>query len=202
MNAGAGVCAATPCHLSPVGCFLIGPRGSGKTTVAALLAERLGWAWVDADAVLEQRAGRSIRELFAVEGEPGFRAGSGRCCATCASWTTTVIATGGGVVLHPDNRERLRQAGIVVWLTADVDALWQRIAGDAGTVERRPALGVGGRDEVAQVLRGARTAVPRVCSFQRGHRRADAGRGGGGGDGLPRGPTWRKVLSRRAECLP
>jgi shikimate kinase len=69
-----------------------------------------------------------------------------------------VVATGGGVVLRPANRELMRASGLVVWLRADVDTLWQRIAGDAGTAERRPALGVGGRAEVADVV-AAREAL-------------------------------------------
>jgi shikimate kinase len=132
--------------------ILIGPRGSGKTSVAALLAERLGWGWVDADEVLEQRAGSSIREIFASEGEFGFRKREAEVLQELCRLERKVIATGGGAILRADNRDRLRQSGIVIWLTADVDTLWQRICGDAGSAERRPALGVGGREEVASVL--------------------------------------------------
>jgi shikimate kinase len=143
--------------------FLIGPRGSGKTTVAALLAERFGWAWVDADVVLEQRAGRSIREIFRDEGEAGFRAREREVLKELCGLERTVIATGGGVVLHPDNRERIRRAGIVVWLTADAATLWGRIAGDVGSADRRPALGVGGVEEVVQVL-AVREPLYRECA--------------------------------------
>lgn len=143
--------------------FLIGPRGSGKTTVARLLAGRLGWFWVDADAVLEEAAGRSIREVFAVEGEVGFRARESAILAELATREQHVIATGGGVVLRPENRDRLRATGVVVWLSADVETLWHRIAADATTAERRPALGVGGREEVAQVLL-AREPLYRACA--------------------------------------
>ena len=132
--------------------FLVGPRGSGKSTVARLLAERLGRNWVDADALLEQRAGQSIRALFASEGEAGFRAREAALLAELCDWPDHVIATGGGVVLREENRARMRSSGLVVWLTGDADTLWGRIAGDASTTERRPALGVGGRAEVAAVL--------------------------------------------------
>src|SRR5436305_15234067 len=91
--------------------FLIGPRGSGKTTVARLLAERLGWDWVDVDAALEAAAGRSVRDIFAAEGEAGFRAREAAGLAELCRRRRHVIATGGGVVLDPENRQRLREAG-------------------------------------------------------------------------------------------
>jgi shikimate kinase len=132
--------------------FLVGPRGSGKSTVAAVLAGRLGLEWVDADALLEARAGQSIRELFAGEGEAGFRQREAALLAELCAWPDHVVATGGGVVLREDNRARMRGCGRVVWLKADVDTLWARISGDAGTAERRPPLGGGGLAEVADVV--------------------------------------------------
>ncbi len=140
--------------------FLVGLRGSGKSTVAQRLARRLGWRWVDADALLEERAGQSIRALFASEGEAGFRAREAELLAELCGWADHVIATGGGVVLRPANRELMRASGLVVWLHADVDTLWARISADASTAERRPALGVGGRAEVAEVA-AAREALYR-----------------------------------------
>jgi len=148
---------------SPARVFLIGPRGSGKSTVARLLAGRLGWAWLDADSVLEERAGRSVRAVFVGEGEAGFRQREADVLAELAALERHVIATGGGAVLRADNRERLRSAGVVVWLTADADTLWGRIAADACTAERRPALGGGGREEVVEVLR-RREALYRDCA--------------------------------------
>lgn len=144
--------------------FLVGPRGSGKSTVAALLAARLGgWAWADADALLEARAGMTVREIFAAEGEAGFRRREAELLGELCAYDRHVIATGGGVVLREDNRERLRRSGDVVWLSGDVDTLWSRIAGDATTAERRPALGVGGREEVAALL-AVREPLYRACA--------------------------------------
>lgn len=142
--------------------FLTGARGSGKTTVARLLAERLRWPWLDADDVLESRAGRSVRALFAAEGEAGFRAREAEVLAELARLSRHVVATGGGGVLREENRALLRR-GWVVWLTADVDTLWQRLQGDGTTAERRPALTVGGREEVAEVLR-VREPLYRACA--------------------------------------
>lgn len=133
--------------------FLIGYRGTGKSTVARLLAERLGWAWSDADALLETRAGLSVRQIFASEGEAGFRERESLLLAELCGMERLVIATGGGVILRPANRELIRAGGIAVWLTADPSTLWDRLEGDATTAERRPTLTVGGRAEVEQLLR-------------------------------------------------
>ena len=132
--------------------FLVGYRGTGKTTTAQLLAGRLGWDWLDADQVLEARHGKTIKQIFAEEGEAGFRDKEAALLAELCRAQRHVIATGGGIVLRPENRERLKAAGQVVWLTADPATLWQRIAGDATTAERRPNLTVGGLAEVEQLL--------------------------------------------------
>jgi shikimate kinase len=133
--------------------FLIGCRGVGKTSVARLLAEPLGWNWVDADAVLEASYGRSIRALFSEEGEAAFRDMEAQVLEELCCRRRQVIATGGGVVLRAENRERLRASGWVVWLTADAATLWHRVQADATTAERRPNLSGGGPDEVVEVLR-------------------------------------------------
>jgi shikimate kinase len=149
----------SPCHLV----ILIGPRGSGKSTVARLLAGRLGWDWVDADDALERRLGLSIRALFAAEGEAGFRDREAAVLADLCRLRRHVVATGGGVVLREDNRTLLRASGRVVYLTADVETLWQRLQGDGSTAERRPMLTVGGREEIAEVLR-LREPLYRGCA--------------------------------------
>lgn len=145
--------------------FLIGYRGTGKTTVAAQLAERLGWGWVDADHALEVREGRTVRQIFADNGEAGFREKEALLLAELCRGRRRVIATGGGVVLRPENRDRLRAAGHVVWLTADAPTIWQRLQADAATSDRRPNLSVGGLAEVEQLLR-AREPLYRSCADQ------------------------------------
>src|SRR5947208_16825969 len=84
--------------------FLIGPRASGKTTVARLLAGRLGWGWRDADAVLEDRCGRSIRAALAAEGEAGFRERGTAVLAALCRARRRVVAAGLGRVLRVANR--------------------------------------------------------------------------------------------------
>lgn len=145
--------------------FLIGYRGTGKSTVARLLAARLGWDWLDADAVLEARHGRTIRQIFAEEGEAGFRAKEAAMLEELCRHERHVIATGGGVVLRPENRRLLTESGAVVWLTADPQTLWDRLRQDATTAERRPDLAQGGRAEVEELLR-AREPLYAACAHQ------------------------------------
>jgi shikimate kinase len=143
--------------------FLIGPRGSGKSTVAKLLAHALGWDWLDADDELEKRHGQSIRALFAAEGETGFRDKEAVILADLCRLRRHILATGGGVVLRPGNRQRMRASGRVAWLTADVETLWRRLQADASTAERRPALTIGGREEIEEITR-LREPLYRECA--------------------------------------
>ena len=142
--------------------FLIGYRGTGKTTVARLLAERLGCRWFDADVVLEQRAGKTIRQIFADEGESAFRDLESAILLDLSDATDTVIATGGGVVLRDNNRAALRK-GTVVWLRAAADVLWRRLSEDATTRERRPNLSQGGIAEIEEMLR-IRSPIYDACA--------------------------------------
>jgi shikimate kinase len=143
--------------------FLIGPRGSGKTTVARLLAARLGWQAVDADEALEAAAGCTVRAVFEVEGEAGFRRREAALLEHLSQRPNCVVSTGGGVVTRPDNRERLRTTGWVVWLHADAETLWRRMQADATTAERRPPLTSGGLDEIVETLR-VREPLYRECA--------------------------------------
>lgn len=138
---------------------LIGYRGCGKSTVAPLLARRLGCPWADSDALIERDAGMSIREIFASEGEAGFRARETQVLQTLLNGGRIVISAGGGAVLASENRRLMQAAGPVVWLQADAGTLADRVAGDAASAERRPSLtGRAIHEEIADVL-AARTPM-------------------------------------------
>jgi len=137
----------------PLRLFLIGYRGTGKTTVAQLLAQQLGWRWLDMDQVFETEVGCSISEFFARKGETAFRERESSLLQRLADLENVVVATGGGVVIAPANRAILRKLGHVVWLKAEPDAIAARLAGDPRTSSQRPALtDLGVVAEVREVL--------------------------------------------------
>ncbi len=145
---------------------LIGYRGSGKTSVGRLLADRLGWAFVDTDDLIESQAGTSIADIFATEGEAGFRAREREAIAKATQDARRVIAVGGGAVTDRRNVERLRLAAKVVWLTAQPDVLWQRINQDDRTRATRPNLTPGGGlEEVRRVLADRESAYRDASDF-------------------------------------
>lgn len=143
---------------------LIGYRGTGKSTVARLLAATLGWERVDTDELIEQATGREIREIFATDGEAAFRDLESQAIKGCAGRRRTVIATGGGAVLRPENRHALRESGRLVWLTAPPSVIIGRLREDPGTASRRPPLtSADGLDEILRVL-AEREPVYRSCA--------------------------------------
>jgi shikimate kinase len=143
---------------------LIGYRGCGKSAVAAPLAAKLGWSACDADDEIERLAGKSIRQIFADEGEPHFRALERSVLADLLAKNQLVVAAGGGAVLDAETRRCMRAAGPVVWLQAGVAALDERIRADKATGARRPNLTpAGGRAEIEQVL-AQREPLYRECA--------------------------------------
>ena len=116
--------------------YLIGMMGSGKTSTGRPLAKRLGYGFVDADAVIEQVSGCTIPEIFEREGEEGFRLIESQVLNAISQRHSLVVATGGGVVTKPENWGQLH-SGIVVWLDVDRPQLIERLRGDA---TQRPLL--------------------------------------------------------------
>jgi shikimate kinase len=144
--------------------FLIGYRGTGKTTVANELALRLGYESVDADDLVEKQAGKSISAIFAEQGEEAFRVLESQVLTALIQRRNSVVSLGGGAVLREGNRAVIRAAGPVVWLTAGVDTIMQRLQSDPSTAGRRPALTVtGGRKEIESLL-NLRTPYYRECA--------------------------------------
>src|SRR5689334_5573582 len=115
---------------TPENIILCGFMGTGKTTVGTVIAAQLGWRFVDMDRLLEaQLGGRTISQIFAEDGEPFFRMWESRICEEMAWSNHEVIATGGGAVLNPANREALNRAGMVVCLEASPDEIVARLDG-------------------------------------------------------------------------
>ena len=110
--------------------YLVGMMGSGKTSTGRPLAERLGYGFVDADAVIEQAAGCSIPEIFERDGEAGFRSLESQVLSAISQRHSLVVATGGGVVTQPENWGMLH-SGIVIWLDVVPDQLLQRLNADS-----------------------------------------------------------------------
>jgi shikimate kinase len=143
---------------------LIGLRGTGKTSVARLLAERLAWECFDADAEIETRAGKSIAEIFAHGGEAAFRDLESQVVADLAGRSNAVLALGGGAVMREANRRAIAAQGRVVWLTASPETLLRRVEADPATAARRPNLTTsGGITEITATL-DARQAAYRACA--------------------------------------
>ena len=110
--------------------YLVGMMGSGKTSTGRPLAERLGYGFVDADAVIEQAAGCSIPDIFDRDGEAGFRSLESQVLSAISQRHSLVVATGGGVVTQPENWGLLH-SGIVIWLDVVPDQLLHRLNADS-----------------------------------------------------------------------
>ena len=110
--------------------YLVGMMGSGKTSTGRPLAERLGYGFVDADAVIKQAAGCSIPEIFERDGEAGFRALESQVLTAISQRQSLVVATGGGVVTQQENWGLLH-SGIVIWLDVVPGQLMQRLKADS-----------------------------------------------------------------------
>ena len=117
--------------------ILVGPMGSGKSTLGAALAARLGLGFVDVDACIVAIAGMSIPDIFATEGEAGFRDREAQALADALAHQPAVVATGGGAVLRQANRDAMQAVGCVVYLHVSTQEQLRRIEGD----RNRPLLG-------------------------------------------------------------
>lgn len=118
--------------------YLVGLMGAGKTTIGRSLAKRLGLAFIDSDREIEARTGVSIPTIFEIESEDGFRKREAQVIADLSRQSGQVVATGGGVVLRPENRCNMSASGFVVYLNVPPYTLWERTRHD----RNRPLLQV------------------------------------------------------------
>ena len=128
---------------------LVGFMGSGKTAVGRRIAQRLGYGFLDTDHFIEQNFGCSIAELFEEKGEPFFREAETRMLERLPMLTNHVISTGGGMLATPGNPEKLKRAGLSIFLNADFEEILTRLERDT----RRPKLREGElRETTARLL--------------------------------------------------
>jgi shikimate kinase len=147
--------------------ILIGYRATGKTTLARLLAERLGWDWIDADVEIERRAEKSIARIFAEDGEPAFRDLEAEVIADLCRREQLVLAAGGGAPMRPESREAMRASGKVVWLKAQPETILARMSTDATTATRRPDLtDKGPLEEITHLLEHREPVYREACHVE------------------------------------
>jgi len=135
--------------------FLIGPMGSGKTTIGKQLAKLLGLTFFDCDHELERLTGASVSLIFDIEGEAGFRQRETRLLDELSARSDVLIATGGGVVCFEENRRMLRARGFVVYLKTDIEQQLLRLSKD----KSRPLLQAKDRMQRLQELARVRNPL-------------------------------------------
>lgn len=116
---------------------LVGFMGAGKSTVGPLLAERLGWDFLDMDSRIEERLGMDVASCFRTHGEEAFRAEERAVARELLDRRRVVVAAGGGAFAGAETRELLRRNALTVWLLADLAAVLRRVPADG----RRPLAG-------------------------------------------------------------
>ncbi len=140
--------------------LLVGFMGSGKTSVGRLLAERLGAPFVDLDERVERSAGAPVAQIFAGEGEDGFRDREAAALAALEAEPPAVVACGGGVVLRESNRALLRTLGVVVYLGVSAEQAMQR----CGLGRERPLLAGRTPEQIEALLAGREVLYAEVAT--------------------------------------
>jgi len=130
--------------------------GAGKSTVGKVLAKKLGRRFLDADHVIEERCGVKIPVIFEMEGEEGFRKREAQAIREITAEQDIILATGGGAVLSPENRQALSEGGTVIYLHASPIELWHRTKG-----EGRPLLKNGDAKKILENLYAIRDPLYR-----------------------------------------
>ncbi len=116
-------------RLQNLNIYLIGMMGSGKSTIGQVLAQQIGYGFLDTDTSIERLTKQSVSEIFVAVGEAEFRSIESQVLSEVSAYTKLVVSTGGGIVIKQPNWGYLRQ-GVVVWLDVAENVLWQRLVGD------------------------------------------------------------------------
>lgn len=142
--------------------ILIGFMGCGKSTIGRELKRMLGFQWIDTDAEIESRAQCKISQIFAEQGEQGFRDQESAVLQDLQQkrLMSTVVSTGGGAILRPENRDILRQLGYVVWLKANAETIYSRTKKNRS----RPILQTENPQQMIADLLEVRTPLYRECA--------------------------------------
>lgn len=132
---------------------LTGFRATGKTSVGLVLAEKLGYAFIDTDVLLSERLGDTVADIVSRHGWEYFRRAERALLTEVAAMEQTVVATGGGAIEHGEQWQKIRQGSYVVWLDADTATIVLRMQGDPRSADQRPSLsGAPPSEEVAALL--------------------------------------------------
>ena len=140
--------------------YLVGMPGAGKSTIGKALARHLELPFIDADQEIVEHTGVSIATIFELEGEAGFRLREAQLIDELCRREGILLATGGGAVLREDNRVALSHSGIVIYLHASLDHLWQRTKHDS----RRPLLQADNPRGILKALLDTRDPFYRQCA--------------------------------------
>lgn len=140
--------------------ILIGFMGTGKSAVGRALADTLGYDFVDCDEWIEKRAGKRVSQIFDEDGEPEFRRIESEVIADLPKLKRTVVATGGGAPLRPENMAAMKRAGLVICLTASPEEIYQRVKHDTS----RPLLAEAGdlRRRIKELLAQRKSAYEKA----------------------------------------
>ncbi|HHR5847495.1 shikimate kinase AroL [Providencia alcalifaciens] len=131
--------------------YIIGPRGSGKTTIGKKLAEKTGYQFIDTDKLILERAGMSIADIVQQQGWNYFRQLESQTLASIES-QDAIVSTGGGIILAPENQQVMRENGTVIYLRSTPETLVKRLAAEP-QAEQRPSLtGKSLLEEIEEVM--------------------------------------------------